>query len=628
MSDVFVSYKAEDRHRVQPLVSALQADGLDVWWDVQIGGGAAWRDSIERELGAAKCVIVVWSKRSVGPAGSFVRDEASRSMERGTYLPVRIDASRPPLGFGETQMLSLAGWKGNPDDARIRDVVACARSIIAREPRPLAGPAHSAGLSRRTVIGLAAGASAVAAGGAWFFLKPGLANAEDSIAVMPFANLSGDPAQAYFSDGMAEELRNSLSRIAQLKVVARNSSEAVRDDDAKTAASKLGVGNILTGSVRRSPTVIRVSAQLVDGKTGLERWTQSFDRPLGDVLAIQSNIAENVAQALSIQLGNSVLAMGGTHNPEAHDLILKVAFGRGDDSEQGLRRSLESIDAAIALDPNYAEAFAAKAAVLNAYTGNFARTPADTAAGLADAKLAAERAIALAPRLPIAYTSLAAVLRNQNRFRPAFAATQHAVQLPGHNVQALRTFAVYLAQLGRTPEALSFLSQATALDPLNPGSFEIGAEVHYDLHQFDSAIASARHALQLGPGRNRVRSFLGNSLFKLGRAEEATAEYSKMPAADVHALMGLAAIAGASGDIRRSDELLGRMRAEFGDNASYQYAQVYAQRRQPDLAIASLRTAVAVRDPGLAGIQVDPFLDPIRKDPRLPEIIRQLDFPS
>lgn len=628
MSDVFVSYKAEDRHRVQPLVSALQADGLDVWWDVQIGGGAAWRDSIERELSAARCVIVVWSKRSVGPAGSFVRDEASRSMERGTYLPVRIDASRPPLGFGETQMLSLAGWKGNPDDPRIRDVVECARSIIANEPRPLAGGSHPAAVSRRMVIALAAGASAVAAGGAWFLLKPALGNAQDSIAVMPFANLSGDPAQAYFSDGMAEELRNSLSRIAQLKVVARNSSEAVRNDDAKTAAQKLGVGNILTGSVRRSPTIIRVSAQLVDGKTGLERWTESFDRPLGDVLAIQSSIAENVAQALSIQLGNSVLEVGGTHNPEAHDLILRVAFGRGDDSEQGMRRSLQSIDAAIALDPNYAEAFAVKAAVLNGYIGNFARTPADTAAGLADAKLAADRAIALAPRLPVAYSALASVLRNQTRFRPAFAAAQHAVELPGHNAQALRTYAVYLAQLGRAPDALRILPQATALDPLNPGSFEVEAEVHYDLHQFDSAIASARHALQLGPGRNRVRGFLGNSLFMLGRADEATAEYSKMPPDDVHALMGLSAISGASGDIRRSDELLDRMRATFGDNASYQYAQIYAQRRQPDLAIGSLRTAVAVHDPGLAGIRVDPFLNPIRNDQRLAAITRQLDFPS
>ena len=112
MSDVFVSYKAEDRRRVQPLVEALEADGLTVWWDAQIGGGDEWRRSIEQQLDAAKCVLVVWSKRSTAPEGRFVRDEASRAMERGVYLPVRIDNVRMPLGFGETQALSLTGWKG------------------------------------------------------------------------------------------------------------------------------------------------------------------------------------------------------------------------------------------------------------------------------------------------------------------------------------------------------------------------------------------------------------------------------------------------------------------------------------------------------------------------------------
>lgn len=629
MSTVFVSYKAEDRRRVQPLVTALESDGLDVWWDVQIGGGSAWRDSIERELNAAKCVIVVWSKQSVGPGGSFVRDEAARAMERGVYLPVRIDSSRPPLGFGETQMLSLAGWKGNPGDARVRDLADCVRAMVANESRPIARTASSPRISRRAVIGAAgAGVAALAASGAWLAFKPRSANAEDSIAVMPFANLSGDPAQAYFSDGMAEELRNSLARIAQLKVVARTSSEAVRNDDAKTAARKLGVGNILTGSVRRSPTMIRVSAQLVDGGTGLERWTQSFDRPLGDVLAIQTNIAENVAQALSIQLGNAVLALGGTRNAEAHDIILKAAFGRGDDSEQGMQRTLASIDAAIALDPNYARAYATKAGALNGYVGNYARTPADTATGLAEAKLAAERAIALAPGLASGHAALFVVLRNQDQFIPAFKALQDAVRLPGSDVQSLRGYAVFLSQLNRGPEALRILPQATSLDPLNPGSFEIEAEVHYNLHQFAAAIASARRALELGPGRNRVRGFLGNALFMLGKPGEASAEYARMPPTDVHALMGLAAIAGAGGDFKRSDAILGRMRAIYGDNASYQYAQVYAQRRQSDLAIASLRTAMQIRDPGLAVIMADPFLDPIRGDKRLTDIIRQLDFPS
>lgn len=118
MSDVFVSYKAEDRRRVRPLVEALESDGYSVWWDEQIGGGAAWRQAIEAELNAAKCVIVVWSKRSVGPEGTFVQDEATRAQQRHIYVPVLIDKVHLPLGFGEMQALPLTGWKGNRSDPR------------------------------------------------------------------------------------------------------------------------------------------------------------------------------------------------------------------------------------------------------------------------------------------------------------------------------------------------------------------------------------------------------------------------------------------------------------------------------------------------------------------------------
>src|ERR1044071_2447361 len=145
-------------------------------------------------------------------------------------------------------------------------------------------------MKRRTALaGTSVAAAAVAAGGIWFFLKPGSAEASNSIAVLPFANLSGDPAQVYFSDGIAEELRNALARLAGLKVVGRTSSEAVRNDDAETAAKKLGVTTILTGSVRQSASLIRVSAQLVDGRTGLEKWSNNYDRPPGDVIKIQTD---------------------------------------------------------------------------------------------------------------------------------------------------------------------------------------------------------------------------------------------------------------------------------------------------------------------------------------------------
>ena len=142
MSDIFVSYKAEDRRRVEPLVQALDADGFSVWWDTQIAAGAEWREDIQAQLDRARCVLVVWSRRSVGRAGRFVREEASRAQRLGTYLPVRIDRVEPPLGFGEIHAVALQGWKGRRDDPRYKTLIEAIRAVLAGEaPQIAAQPA-------------------------------------------------------------------------------------------------------------------------------------------------------------------------------------------------------------------------------------------------------------------------------------------------------------------------------------------------------------------------------------------------------------------------------------------------------------------------------------------------------
>ena len=227
---------------------------------------------------------------------------------------------------------------------------------------------------RAVIIGSSAVAVAAAGTGAWFLTRPSGTKA-DSIAVLPFANLSGDPKQSYFSDGIAEELRNALARLAGLKVVARTSSEAVRNDDAATAAKKLGVANILTGSVRQSPSTIRVSAQLVDGQTGIERWSQNYDREPGDSIKIQTDIAEQVARALAIALAGAAraaIAVGGTQIAAAQNLLLQAIAKQRDGSKEDIKDSLSLVNAALALDPNYAEAHVYKALGLISYAGSFA----------------------------------------------------------------------------------------------------------------------------------------------------------------------------------------------------------------------------------------------------------------
>jgi serine/threonine-protein kinase len=303
LAQVFISYKSEDRARLKPLVAALEAEGFSVWWDQHIGGGTNWREEIETHLDAAKVVIVVWSKKTIGPDGRFVRDEAGQAQEAGHYLPITVDHVRPPLGFREVQALDLSSWKGNRADPRFQVLTDAIRHRLegrAIEQRSLV--VGRVPVSRRAMIVGGVGTAAIVGVGGWALLKPGSAAASNRIAVMSFSNLSGDPSQAYFSDGIAEELRGALSRVG-MQVIGKASSDSVKDLDTEAAAAKLGVANILTGSVRRSPETIRIGAQLVSGKDGVEKWAQAYDRAPGDSIKIQTDIAAQVADALSIALG-------------------------------------------------------------------------------------------------------------------------------------------------------------------------------------------------------------------------------------------------------------------------------------------------------------------------------------
>ncbi|MEO8455938.1 MAG: TIR domain-containing protein [Sphingomicrobium sp.] len=630
MSDVFVSYKAEDRSRVRLIVDALQSDGLSVWWDADIGAGDRWRDTIAARLDEARCVLVVWSKRSVGPEGHFVRDEAARALKRGAYLPVCIDKVDPPLGFGESQALPLQGWKGDRRDTRYAALLAGAQSIaaVARNgTRPSTPPL--AGVSRRAVVGGGVGVLAVLGAGGWYWFGRDGASS-DSIAVLPFANLSGDPAQSYFSDGIAEEVRNALSRISNLKVVARTSSEILRNADAKSAARQLHVANILTGSVRRSVSTIRVSAQLVGGQDGVELWSQTFDRPFGDVLQIQSGIATSVAEALSIRLGvkdRSSLSLGGTRNPAAQDLLLKALPGGTPDSETGLLHALSLIEAAITLDPNYAEAYARRAFALNFYSGIFAHNSADAHARQTEAIASARRALAIEPHLALGYAALGGIFQNQLNLRAADQAFRQALTQPGTDVRALASYSTLLSQFGRTSDALRLIDQAIERDPLDPVSREVRTMTLYRARRYPEAIDYARQTLRTFPERPGLKGLLGLSMYVSGDFEQARGVFDQLPADNIRRLTGNAFLAIHRGDRGTAERYRAAIAARYGDGAHYQYAQIDAQLGNKDQAFSELEQAWEQRDAGLASLKVDPFLDPLRSDPRFSVVVASLKFP-
>lgn len=631
MSDVFVSYKAEDKRRVRPLVEALEADGYSVWWDEQIGGGATWRHAIETELNSAKCVLVAWSKRSVAPEGTFVQDEATRAQQRHVYVPVLIDKVHLPLGFGETQALPLVGWKGNRSDPRYQAVLTAVRRIAGEGAGDVVQTRIEGGVDRRLVLGSGVAVVAAAGFGGWALLKPGEATAANSIAVLPFANLSGDPAQAYFSDGIAEELRSALARLAGLKVVGRTSSEAVRNEDAETASRKLGVPNVLTGSVRQSPATIRVSAQLIDGKNGIERWSQSYDSAPGDAIQIQTEIAENVARALSIALGSAgraALTVGGTQNATAQDLLLQARELMRNFSQGSFRRAIGMLDAAIALDPNYAQAYALKAIAQLVLANRHSRSGAELARSRAEALRNAQKAVEIAPKLPVGHGALAEIYRSTLQLSAAYRQHKRVMQLASGDPDELASYALFLAAMGRADEALRVADRAVALDRLNPWPYATRAQVLFVNRRFADVVQSAEKLKAQSPNLYDFPISLGDSLVMLGRYDEARRVYAEDDVDDPIRLASEGILAARTGD--RASALARKTRLEqlYGEAASYQYAQIHANLGETDQAFAALDRALQIKDPGLVGMKVDPFLDPIRKDRRFGATMRRVGFPA
>ena len=628
--DVFVSYKAEDRARLAPLVAALEAEGFSVWWDAHIGGGTNWHRDIEQHLESARCVVVAWSKRSVGHDGDFVRDEARRAQRRGAYLPICIDAVEPPLGFGEIQAMSLKGWRGDRSDARFVALADAVRERITGEHKTHR-PAHreKAGVSRRMVVagGISAGAIAAAGVGGWLLLRPAPANAK-RIAVLPFADLSPARDHEYFSEGVAEELRAALSRIG-LQVIGRNSCDAVKELDIKTAATKLDVANILTGSVRRSTETIRINAQLVGGNDGVERWAQTYDRAPGDVIQIQSDIAVSVAQALRVALGEAgraALALGGTADSAAQDLMLQARKTRRDvTSAESYRKGLVLVDAAIARDPNYAEAHVERALLLSTLASQFGDNLDEIASQHALAKESANRALAIVPNLGSAHAVLAYIEQGGMNFAGSLEHLKQALAFSPNDPEVLAVATNSLQWFGRGQEALRLAERFVALDPLNNASHRRKAQVLHVLRQYPQSVEAGRKASELAPKASRV--WAGNSLLLMDRPREALTEFAAMSPDDIFRMAGEAMAAARSGDRAGAERIAGQMKAQFGAADSYQLAQVRTQLGQKDQAFAELNNGFAARDPGLMYLKMDPLLDPIRGDPRYAALVSKLNFP-
>lgn len=613
------------------MVAALGDAGLEVWWDGLVAGGEAFARTIEQRLDSVDAVLVAWSATSI--ASDWVRDEAAHGRDRRRLVAVAIDGSLPPIGFRQYHAIDLSGWNGKAAtpifEAILRGIEQVAAGGVAL-PNPIAPPAHSGGVSRRWLIGAAAATVATGAGLAMW--RPwAAAKTANSIAVLPFGNLSQDASQTWFSDGLAQEIRSQLASNAHLAVAAPTSSNRFRDPaaDARKVASDLGVAWLLEGTVSRAGEVVRMTVTLIDGAGGLSNWSQTFDRPLGDVFAVEREVASAVAVAVAGQAGAKVTArtdqVGGTTNVTAYDLYLQAnALFDLDKDGPTYRQAAALVERAIALDPTYARAYVLQSRILmlirNGYT-----TSISEMATLYDRSLQAVRkALALAPQLPSVHVVLGyTLLADSLDFRTALPEYRRARALGPGDAEIALSYANMIFRAGHDAEAVAAITFAGQLDPLNPFVFRIHGLIDLCARRLDKAQEQFAHALSLNPNLALAHSFLGDAHLAAGRVAAARAEYMREPDLQMR-LPGLAIAAHRQGDEAASRAAMEEMVRKFGDVVMYQQAQVLAQRGEISAAMDALVRAYELKDSGLLLILGDFKLDPLRNRPEFAQMLARM----
>lgn len=463
-----------------------------------------------------------------------------------------------------------------------------------------------------------------------------------SIAVLPFVNMSGDRDQEYFSDGLSEELLNALSRINELQVAAQTSSFYFKGAhaDIPTIARKLNVASILEGSVRRSGRTIRVTVELTNARTGYSLWSESYDRDLGDVLKLQTDIANAVASALRLTLLGDLAARiqaGGTNNPAALDDYLRAMaayrssgprmnLAAGIPDEAGMRRAIASYGAATEADPGYALAYAGRSLAF----ADFARAWASDAdvRGYFDAAAAdARKAIALAPDLADGHLALANMLAGTLEFRGALEEYEHALALAPGEARLLKDYAAFAVLMGHTRAGLAAGQHLLVLDPLNAlNHFGFGTSLLL-ARRYGDAIKALSDARALAPEETWFNMWLGLAYYlnrDPGKAMDICEKADPVGAAFCLAMVyhKLARTADAEKMVARLQSLMP------GDRFAEGYADIYAQWGDSVRALDWLETAMRRRDPFLVYVKINMFYDPLRSDPRFRSIERALNFPD
>jgi len=618
---VFLSYASQDADAASEICAALRGLGVEVWFDKNaLRGGDAWDAAIRRQIRECALFVPVISASTQARLEGYFRLEwklaADRSYQmaddRAFLLPVTIDATfqvnaRVPERFREVQ------WTRVSDPA--------AREAFARHVQRLLSSAPSPG----PIVRAAA-------------TEIPVRHVPPSIAVLPFVNRSSDAQDEYFSDGLADELLNVLAKIGGVRVAARSSSFTFKGKDVTVAEAgrALNVATVLEGSVRKAGNRMRIAVQLVNVADGYHLWSESYDRTLDDIFAVQDDIAQSVvkelramllggpadvrtSEAVSAQVAAAV--RGRATRPEAHRLFLQARHFIDRRTGEDMARGIGYLKQALALDPDYALAWAEIGAAY-AIAADWGWAP--FAEGYVQARDAVTRALALEPDLAEGHATMGWIQSTHDwDWRGATHSFDRALELAPGSAAVLRRAATLAGNLGRLDEAIELDRRAVAQDPLSSASYNnLGLHLHA-AGQLAEAEAAFRKALEFAPRSPASRTNLALALVDQGRGEEALADALEEPDEWVRLWM-MAIIHNAAGRRAESDAALQRFIANYQEDSAYQVAQVYGIRGEADLAFEWLERAFIQRDSGLNYVKADPDLRSLRADPRWNAFLRKM----
>jgi TolB-like protein/Flp pilus assembly protein TadD len=663
---VFLSYPSQDAEAAQCICEALRAGGIEVWFDKNaLRGGDAWDRTIRQQIRDCSLFIPLISEHSQERLEGYFRlewklavDRSHRmAAERTFIMPVVIDSTRErdalvPDAFRDVQWTHLNGGEAPPAFVeRVCRLLAPETSSTPAAARPTHA-AFSTGQTSATAVTTRRGYKPVLwamtlvfaltmtyfAADRFLLSKRTVAAAvkttpasavalAKSIAVLPFVDLSEEHDQEYFGDGMAEEILDLLAKVPQLTVIGRTSSFQFkgRTEDLRSIGEKLGAAYLVEGSVRRVGSRIRVTAQLIDARSGAHVWSDSYDRHYGDVLTLQDEIATAIARALQLSIdAHQARPLRSAQAIEAYTLYLKGKLALDKFDAKSLLEAQNLFEQALALDPTLIAA--AEGLALTYMTRGDLENDIGSREAFDQAERAAQKALQMSTSSATAYSVLGFVAgkrdfewtKAENQFRKALA-------LNPNDPDTLNNAGEISTACGKSRAALQRFNASLALDPLNPNTYQLLALELYLNGDYSAAESALRKSLSINSDIDFSHYLIGAIRLLQGRREEALREFEAeigIPGRDA----GLALVNHALGRKAESDAALARLVNESGRFWPYGVARVHAYRGEHDQAFEWLEQAYTARDEELPFGLRDPYLVPLHGDVRWSALIKKMNL--